>query len=124
MASSIPKEVLEQLKSDPFMAECCICGATPQFHHHFEYGRRAVNEAWCLLPLCPVHHKDVREINYRRLLDWCMLNRATDEELAKYSRVMNYKSKRIWLNTYFGEFSPRKLRNLYKSKSYLNIQQR
>lgn len=120
MASPIPKEVVAQLKKDPFMSECCICGGSPQWHHNFEYGRKAINEAWCILPLCRTHHDMVRWVPFRRLLDWAMLNRATDEELLKYSRVMNYKSKRTWLNIIFGEFSPRKMRELYKSTEYLN----
>jgi len=118
MAESIPKKVVAVLKADPFMAQCCICGATPQWHHNFEYGRKAVNEPWCILPLCVVHHQGVREIKYRRLLDWAMLNRATDEELKKYSKAMNYKSKRSWLNMLFGQFSPKKMRDLYNSGEY------
>lgn len=118
MAESIPKDVVATLKADPFMEQCCICGKSPQWHHNFEYGRKAINEAWCILPLCIVHHKDVREINYRRLLDWCMLNRATDTELSKYSRAMDYKAKRKWLNILFGEYSPRKLKEHYQNRVY------
>jgi hypothetical protein len=118
MAKSIPKEVVDVLKADPFMKECCICGETPQWHHNFEYGRKAVNEAWCILPLCNTHHQGVREVKYRRLLDWAMFNRAKHTELEKYSRVMNYKAKRNWLNLLFGDFSPRMLRQHYENNFY------
>lgn len=122
MASSIPKNVVETLKADPFMDECCICGKNPQWHHNFEYGRKAVNEAWCILPLCHEHHQMVRQVPFRRLLDWAMYNRATKEDLVRYSRVMDYKARLVWLNKIFGEFSPRKMRDLYTSRTYEKVQ--
>lgn len=122
MASPIPKEVVAQLKQDEFMAQCCLCGHTPQWHHNFEYGRKAVNEAWCILPLCAVHHQLVRQVPIRRLLDWAMLNRATIVDLARYSKVMDYKARRDWLNKVFGEFSPLKMKQLYTSGDYEKTQ--
>lgn len=117
----IPKEILEEYLKDPFSKECCICGAErPQLHHNFMYGGRQVNEVWTFLPLCKKHHDGANERQYRRLLDWAMLNRATDEELQKYSKAMDYKAKRIWLNNWFGTFSPRKLREHYANNHHQN----
>lgn len=122
MAESIPKEVVATLKKDPFMDECCVCGKTPQWHHNFEYARKAVNEAWCILPLCATHHQMVRQVPFRRLLDWAMLNRATLVDLARYSKAMDYKARRDWLNKVFGDFSPLKMRQLYYSGEYVKTQ--
>lgn len=121
MAAPIPKDVLKQLIKDPFMASCCICGSDKaQFHHNFEYARKAVNEAWCILPLCSKHHEMVRQVPFRRLLDWAMLNRATNTQLDKYNRVMDYKARRAWLNMIFGEFSPRNLKSHYEKNRHQN----
>ena len=122
MASAIPKDVVLQLKRDPFMQQCCVCERDPQWHHNFEYGRKAINEAWCILPLCHEHHQIVRQVPFRRLLDWAMLNRATAEDLQRYSRAMDYKSRLKWLNGIFGEFSPRNMRDLYTSRKYEKTQ--
>lgn len=114
MADKIPSEVLEQLISDDFMKQCCICGSSNrQFHHHFEYGRKAINEAWCILPLCHKHHQDVRNIQYKELLDWIMYHRATQDELDRYSNVTNHKKRRDWLDSKFGDYSPRKIKQHY-----------
>ena len=110
----IPKDVLEEYLSTSFSKECCFCGnKIPQLHHNLIYGGRQVNEVWTFLPLCKKCHDSVNHINVRRLADWCMLNRGTDEELQKYSKVMDYKAKRKWLNILFGEYSPRKLKEHY-----------
>lgn len=121
MAAPIPKNVLEKLKRDEFMQQCCCTGKeNPQWHHNLEYGRKAINEAWCILPLSPEVHAQVRNIGLRRLLDWCMLNRATDAQLEKYSRVMNYKQRKNYLNRVFGEFSPRKMKEHYETNRHLD----
>lgn len=111
MAEKIPTKVLKNLLADEFMQQCCICGDThKQFHHQFEYARKAVNEEWCILPLCAKHHAMVREREFRRLLDWIMLSRCPQDRLDFYSKkVMDYKSKLKWLEMIFSKFSPRNL---------------
>lgn len=86
------------------MKSCCVCGKPPQWHHQFVYGGKAINEAWAILPLCKTHHDQVNHRHFHQLMDWVALNRATDEELEKYSRVMGYKGRRSWLNRQYGEF--------------------
>ena len=114
MAERMSDELRKELLADDFMHQCCLCGSEQkQWHHNFEFARKALNEAWCILPLCPKHHEMVRNIKVRRLLDWAMLNRADTEDLKKYSRVMNYLQRRTMLNRYFGVFSPRKLREYW-----------
>jgi len=119
MASPIPKDVLEILKSDDFMKQCCLCGKKPcQFHHNLLFGGKAVNEAWAILPICKEHHDQANNINMRRLLDWVILNRGTDEDLKRFSKVMNYCSRRTFLNRCFGKFSPRNLQVIFQTKQH------
>lgn len=55
-----------------------------------------------------------------QLMDWVVLNRATDGELEKYSRVMNYKSKRAWLNGVYGQFRSEKIAEYYADIDFEN----
>lgn len=116
MAKAIPKDVREKLLRDPFMQSCCVCGHSHrQWHHNLIFGGKAINEHWCILPLCVEHHEEARNKKFKDILDWIMFNRATDEELAKYSKVMDYIHKRYYLNGKFGkDISPRKIELLYE----------
>ena len=117
IAARMPDELRKELLADDFMQQCCLCGSEQkQWHHNFEYARKALNEAWCILPLCPTHHDMVRIVGVRRLLDWAMLNRAKKSDLKKYSRVMDYVGRKAYLNRLFGEFSPRKLQDYFYDK--------
>lgn len=90
---------------DPFYQRCCITGAFARnvkidWHHNLQYGGRQVQEKWCILPLAkPIHDKIE---TYKRQCDWIMLNRATDEELARYSKVVDLRKKRERLNEEYG----------------------
>jgi len=120
MAAKMPPELIKTLREDDFMQQCCLCGSQQkQWHHHFEFARKALNEAWCILPLCPKHHDMVRVIAVRQLLDWAMLNRADKADLKKYSRFYDYIERRKQLNILFGTFSPRRLREVFNSNDYL-----
>ena len=119
MAEPIPEDVRAILKAEPFMERCCCTGkSNPQWHHNFEYARKAVNEAWCILPLAPEVHLRVRERKLRQLLDWCMLNRGKKGDLRRFSRVNDYIYRLDQLNALYGEFSQRKLRQFYETKEY------
>jgi len=119
----IPKDILEEYLKDPFSKECCFCGSPhPQLHHNLLYGGRQVNEAWTFLPLCKTCHDKINNVKLRRLGDWAMFNRATKEDLTRYSRVMDYTARLKFLNGFFGQFSPRKMRDLYTSGKYEKAQ--
>jgi len=119
MAKPIPKDILETLKSDDFMKQCCLCGKKPaQWHHNLLFGGKAVNESWVILPLCKEHHDSVNSINMKRLLDWVMLNRGNKEDLERFSKIMNYRDRLIFLNSKFGQFSPRNLRVIFRNKGH------
>lgn len=116
MTRPIPKDILKEYLADPFSQQCCFCGSDhPQLHHNLIFGGRQVNEPWTFLPLCKACHEQVNNIDYRRLADWAMLNRATSADLQKYSTVMNYKARLSWLNSLYGDFSQRNLRGHYEN---------
>lgn len=92
----IPLKLRKEMASDPFYSRCCITGRTAgiekiDFHHNFIFAGRQVNEKWCILPLAASIHKEVHI--YKERLNWIMLNRATDDQLRKYSKAINL----IWL---------------------------
>lgn len=110
----IPNEILLEYLSNSFSKKCCFCGnENPQIHHNLIHAGRQVNEVWALLPLCKFCHDKVNNVALRELADWIMYNRATDDELDKYSNVQNHKKRRYWLNIKFGTYSPNKIANHY-----------
>lgn len=100
----VPAKLRKEIESDPFYKNCCITGmpATADkidWHHNFIFAGRQVNEKWCILPICEGLHKRVKsDRNLRERLDWIMLNRATDEQLKKYSKATDLIAKRERLN--------------------------
>jgi len=99
----IPIEVRDKILSDPFYLKCCITGKTPvQWHHNLIYGHNKVEEAWCILPLYKEIHDIEKRKDIKEKLDWIMLNRGTDEELLRYSKVINLIKRRDILNEKFG----------------------
>lgn len=90
---------------DLFYRRCCITGAMNvkiEWHHNLIFAGRQVNEKWCILPLAEDVHADI--VKHKEKCDWIMLNRATDEELARYSKAENLKVKRDRLNKKYGPY--------------------
>lgn len=117
MAAPIPPDVLKKLKADPFMKTCCVCGATPQWHHQIISAGKSLNKAWAILPLCAAHHRSVNRRKIHQLMDWVVLNRATDSEIEACSSIMNYKARKKWLNKQYGEFCSKKIAQYHEDIS-------
>ena len=103
----IPIKLREDMASDPYYKRCCITGRTSEkidFHHKLIFGGRQVNEKFCILPLAKSVHDKI--VEYKEKCDWIMLNRATDEELARYSKAIDYKRMREVLNKKYGTYNP------------------
>lgn len=86
----------ETMANDPFYKRCCLevmggCEGTIQWHHNLIFAGRQVNEIFCILPLCYKHHRDANIKKVRDLLDIIMLDRATPEQVQKYSKAVDYK---------------------------------
>ena len=100
---AIPKKLKEEMARDPFYKRCCISGATNEkieFHHNLIYAGRQVNEKWCILPLAKSIHD--RIVEFKEKCDWIMLNRATDDDLRRYSKAIDYLKERERLNKKYG----------------------
>lgn len=79
------------MENDPFYSRCCITGSTSEkidWHHNLIFAGKQVNEKFCILPLAHSIHRDI--VKYKKQCDEIMLRRATYEELARYSKAINY----------------------------------
>ena len=113
LGKPIPIQMREEMDADPYYHQCArydllhdhICEADPvrcrliEWEHAFTYGGSKVNEKWAIVPICYLVHrggKMIKEIN-----QWIGLNRATDEDLAKYPNT-DWAQKKIYLNSKYG----------------------
>jgi hypothetical protein len=102
---AIPKKLREEMANDPFYKRCCITGRMDEkidFHHALIFAGRQVNEKFCILPLAQSVHKEIEK--HKMKCDWIMLNRGTDDELIRYSKVEDLIHKRFRLNEVFGKY--------------------
>lgn len=82
------------------------CGGRITWEHALIHAGKQINEAWAIVFLCERHHavntyQDGGELNKEKNV-WLALNQATDEELEKYSKAINYKELRERLNNIYG----------------------
>ncbi len=98
----IPNKIRVEISNDPFYKTCCISGDTHdiQWHHNLIYAGKQVNEKFCILPLEKKIHADI--CKYKEKCDWIMVNRATENQLKKYSKVVNYILLKEKLNNVYG----------------------
>ena len=83
----ISPKLIKEILNDPFYGKCCITGSySVSFEHCWTYGGKQINEKWAIVPL----RRDLntshppKEVKERcRLIS---LNRATEEDLAKYPK--------------------------------------
>ena len=101
----IPAKLKKELANDKFYDRCCLTGIHKNlekidWHHAFIYAGKQVNEKWCILPVVQAIHFQHNGITakVKEKLEWIMLNRATDEELKKYSKCIDLIKKRDRLN--------------------------
>jgi|JI10StandDraft_1071094.scaffolds.fasta_scaffold65035_3 hypothetical protein len=105
----ISPEVLEEVLARP---QVCArrfdggCNGRLTIEHTLTFGAKQIGDAWSLLWLCTYHHA-VEEHTNSGGLDkernvHLALNQATDEELLKYSKAINYVEWRDRLNFKYG----------------------
>jgi hypothetical protein len=78
------------------------CQGRLTFEHAIIYGGRQLDEAWAIVILCEYHHS-VNTFQDGGNLDkemnvWYALNQATDDELRRVSKAINYLALRDRLN--------------------------
>ena len=103
----IPPKLLKEILADKYYKRCARhedgnCGGRITFEHTLLFKGKQIQEKWSLIPLCEYHHdvlsyQDIGELNKEKNV-WIALNRATDEELLKYSKAINYLELRDRLN--------------------------
>lgn len=94
----IPAKLRKQLSEDPFMKKCVYTGTTQNvsWEHCWIYAGKQINEAWAIVPL----RKDLNVNMTKEVKDYCRwisINRATEEDLAKYPKE-NWKQIKSYLN--------------------------
>lgn len=97
----IPPKLRDEMAADPFYKRCCITGSMRgkiEWHHALIFKGRQVNEKWAILPVSKEVHASVSNPKIKQYLDWIMLNRATDEQLKKYSKAVDLIAERDRLN--------------------------
>lgn len=99
MTAPIPKDVRNELECDPRMKRCVVggeCSGVIQWHHSQTWKGIRLQEAWSICGICEKHHRE--EAKYRDVINRDCFNRATDEELERISKAVNYKAERDRLN--------------------------
>lgn len=111
---AIPKKLRDELEADPWYQQCCLTklrkglGVKIEWHHNLIYAGKQVNEKFCILPLEAEFHRRANEKWVKDCLDHVMLNRATDEELRRYSKAVDLVAKRNRLNIEHGTYKENK----------------
>ena len=105
----ISPHVLEEMLARP---QVCArrfdggCAGRLSIEHCLNFAHRQIDESWNLLWLCTYHHAIEENTNSGGLdkekNTWLVLNQATDEELLKYSKAVNYIELRDRLNQKYG----------------------
>lgn len=110
MKYPIPLKMREEMSKDPFYGRCCVTGrlGKVEWHHNLIFAGKQVNEKFAILPLIEEIHDRVHEKVFKEIVDWIMLNRASDDELVKYGKVRNLKFERDRLNREMGPWYPGK----------------
>lgn len=105
----IPPKLREEMENDPFYQQCCITGKNRlqvkiEFHHNLIFRGRQISEKFCILPVSKDIHDNQGKREIKDKLNWIMLNRATEEQLEKYSKCVDYKRMLKVLNKKFGKY--------------------
>lgn len=107
----IPPKLLKELLADVYYRKCArasegTCQGRITFEHTEIYKGKQIQERWAIVPLCSYHHavnqyQDCGDLK-KELNQAIALNRATDDELEKYSKVIDYKRRRDYLKKKYG----------------------
>lgn len=98
---SIPIDLRDEMRKDSFYDQCAVTGARmTQWHHVFMFAGKSIQEKWNIIPVSKeIHdkctqHKPEYDRKMAERVELIALNRATDEELARYSKVEDLIAKR------------------------------
>lgn len=108
----ISPKVKSELEKEPNVCARNIhkgCTGRITWEHTLIYGGKQIDEVWAIIKLCEFHHsvdnfQDGGDLN-KEINVWIALNRATDEELKKYSKAIDYIRMREVLNKKYGVYN-------------------
>lgn len=106
----ISSKIKEQLQLEPNICARASdggCDGRITWEHTLIYAGKQIDEVWAIIHLCAYHHEvdefqDGGGLNKEKNV-WIALNRATDQELLKYSKAINYIRERDRLNKIYGK---------------------
>jgi hypothetical protein len=104
--SPIPTKLREEMSNDPFYKRCCITGQTTgkiDWHHNLQFASKRVNEKFCILPLAKEIHDKISY--YKELCDWIMWSRASNQDITRYSKAVNYQQVKERLIAKYGIYN-------------------
>ena len=100
MQATIPPDIRAQFESDPRMKRCCVadekCIGRIEWHHAMTFSGRRLQYQWTFVGICQYHHHHEAGCADRILL--VCLNLASDEQLARISKAIDYRELRDRLN--------------------------
>lgn len=114
----MPLKLRAELEKDPWYKICCITGDRSSYdsltgvferiewHHNLMFAGKQVQEKFSILPVLSSVHKTVHLEEMKARLDWIMWNRASDEQIKRYSKSEDYMAYRDYLNEVYGEYIP------------------
>jgi hypothetical protein len=114
--SFMPVTVREDIGSDLEYSRCGIqgllghtCAGRVTREHAIIHAGKKVQEKWAIVPLCASGHgvdffQDAGTEVAKEVRVWMAVNRATDEELRKVSKVVSYFRERDRLNAKYGVY--------------------
>ena len=109
----------QEVGEDPEYTRCALqgllrgvispCGGRVTREHAIIFAGKKVQEKWAIPPICAAHHgvdayQDAPTQTHKEIRVWVAVNRATDEELFRYSKAVNYLRERDRLNAKYGVY--------------------
>lgn len=108
--NNIPPKIRKRCEADLYYSRCArndalhdhVCQANPlnrkliEWEHTLIFGGKQIQEVWAIIPICYHVHRGgalKKDVNV-----WIALNRATDDELRKYSKAIDLIRERSRLN--------------------------
>ena len=98
----IPKEVRDQLASDPRMTKCALCGTRGlklEWHHNLTEKGRQSDRPETILALCKLCHDNARDSDVKERLDLIMLRMMTPETISEISKAVDYHQRLKYLES-------------------------
>lgn len=113
--NNLPPKLRKQMNEMPEYKRCAllgyhVCGGRITREHAIIFAGKQLQELWAVPPICAAgqevdHYQDAHTMD-KKMNQWVALNRATDDELRRISRAIDYIRERRRLNEIYGEYVP------------------